>query len=116
MAAAAALLLTHCAPKRAPDGPGLVAPRTVEALPSAADDLAKSIDDGDLELALSALCRAYAEGGMPCPETLYLERLAPDDVMARASSLGFISMTPLPSAGQGLAYLDNWSRILSEGQ
>ncbi len=85
------------------------------ARPALSDDLADAIETGDLDHALSTLCEAYAAAGTPCAETVFLERLEPTDVMARAGVLHNIQMPPMPASGGGFAYWDNWSAILSEG-
>lgn len=84
--------------------------------PTPADELSAAIATSDLPRALAALCAAYAAGGTPCAESVYLTLLEPTDVMSHIDSLQNIYMTPMPSKGNGLAYWDNWSQILSGGQ
>lgn len=106
----AALHTVACTPQPPPP-----AKAASPAAPSLADDLERAIEQSDLPLALSVLCEGYAQGGMPCADTVRLELLGETDVMAHVDEMHVVHMTPMPGPGKGFAYWDNWARILSSG-
>jgi hypothetical protein len=107
------MLVAGCATEAPIAQPATHAPQPARRALS--DDLADAIEASDLERALSTLCEAYAAAGAPCAETLFLERLEPSNVMARAGVIHNIQMPPMLARGAGFAYWDNWSAILSNG-
>lgn len=106
---AAALGVVACHPRPTADAPRAVGPS------AAAPAVALALDEEDLAGALARICAGYAEDGVPCAETVRLEGLAANDVMAHVNEDHVVFMPPMPPAGGGYAYWKNWSSILSRG-
>jgi hypothetical protein len=104
-----------CAACAAPSTPAAPRPVATKASRSPADEVLAAIDTSDLPRAFAALCAQYAAGGTPCSETVYLTFLDADDVMSRIDDKENVKMSPMPAPGGGLAYWDNWSKVLSNG-
>jgi hypothetical protein len=98
-----------------PSAPAPPAARAAAVTTTPADELLAAIETSDLPRAFTAMCAAYAAGGTPCAETVYLTKLDPNDVMSRIDENQNVKMAPMPAPGAGLAYWDNWSKILSGG-
>lgn len=75
-----------------------------------------AIESADYTRALRVWCDGYAAAGAPCATTVQVEHLSADDVLSRASDSHVIKMQPMPKAGGGFAYWENWSKILSDGR
>jgi hypothetical protein len=119
MAAALAVVSLSCTPPRSPEpaSPPRKGTASAESSNRYAKELVAAIETSDAPRAFAALCGAYGAGGMACSETVYLTALSPTDVMSGIDQeRQNVKVSPMPRFGGGMAYWDNWSRILAGGK
>jgi hypothetical protein len=79
------------------------------------DELVTAIETGDYQRALRVWCDGYAAAGLPCASTIRVELLESTNVLSRMDESHVVRMQPMPPKGGGLAYWDNWSKLLAGG-